>query len=289
MLAKGLRRRFPDLPIVLDFRDEWLETTLQLVSLNANPRARAIAERTEREAVEAATAVVAVTESARDIIRARYPAQAAGKFVSISNGFDGSSPVAPMRAASAPTAQPGQPVVLTYLGSVYGSTEPTALVEAVLLLPEEIRSRLHLRFVGHFEKSVYRETLLRLGSTVELIGFLPQAEALRLLDETDFVLLISHDPVNVSAKFYDYLRSGKPIVAAVHPQGDVRRRLEETRAGRWADGGDVQAIRALLIDTVTHGTAGFRPDEDAIARYHRLPLAQQYADLLRSLRPEPRA
>ena len=59
MLAKGLRKQFPHLPIVLDFRDEWLDTTLRLVSLNANPRARAVAERTEREAVEAATAVVA--------------------------------------------------------------------------------------------------------------------------------------------------------------------------------------------------------------------------------------
>ena len=104
---------------------------------------------------------------------------------------------------------PGKPIMLTYLGSVYGSTEPTSFVEAVLSLPEEIRSQLRVRFVGHFERSVYRETLLRLGDTVELIGFLPQAEALGLLNQTDFVLLISHDPVNVSAKFYDYLCAGQ--------------------------------------------------------------------------------
>ena len=286
MLAKGLRRRFPLLPIVLEFRDEWIETTLHLVSLNANSRAHAVAEQTEREAVEAATAVVAVTESARDLIRARYPAQHAQKFISISNGFDG--PLAPR--ISMPTEGPsGGTVTLTYLGSVYGSTEPTSFAEAVLSLPEDIRSRLRVRIVGHFEKSAYRDTLLRLGPTIEIIGFLPQAEALRRLDETDFVLLISHDPVNVSAKFYDYLRSGKPIVAAVHPQGDVRRRLDETRAGRWADVGDVGAIRELLIRAVCDGATGFQPDADAIARYHRLPLSRQYADLLRSLQPVPRA
>ena len=119
MLAKGLRKRFPHLPIVLDFRDEWLNTTLHLVSLNANPRARAIAERTEREAVEAATAVVAVTESARDAIRARYPSQPDAKFVTISNGFDGSMPAALLQHARTPS---GKRVVLTYLGTVYGST-----------------------------------------------------------------------------------------------------------------------------------------------------------------------
>ena len=285
MLAKTLRRQFPGLPIALDFRDEWLNTTLHLVSLNANSRARAVAERTEREAVEAATAVVAVTEAARDAMRGRYPAQPAAKFVSISNGYDGAPPT-----ALAQTVQPPNDgaVVLTYLGSVYGSTEPTSFVEAVLALPEEVRSRLRVRFVGHFEKSAYRDMLLRLGSTVEITGFLPQAEALRLLENTDFVLLISHDPVNVSAKFYDYLRAGKPILAAVHPGGDVRRRLDETRAGRWADSADVSAIRAMLMDAVKGGAAEVSPDFAAIARYHRRPLTQQYAALLGRLQQESR-
>ncbi len=42
-LATRLRRYFPTLPIVLDFRDEWLTSTLRLVSFNANQRARASA------------------------------------------------------------------------------------------------------------------------------------------------------------------------------------------------------------------------------------------------------
>ena len=284
MLAKGLRRRFPNLTIVLDFRDEWLNTTLQLVSLNASPRARLVAERTEREAVLAATAVVAVTESAREVIRARYPDQPAAKFVSISNGYDGALPTTP--AIPAPWA--AGPVVLTYLGSVYRSTEPSTFVEAVLGLPADLRARLRVRFVGHFEKAVYRETLLRLGTTVEIIGFLPQAEALCLLEATDYVLLLSHDPVNVSAKFYDYLCAGKPILAAVHPAGDVRRRLEETRAGLWADIRDTSAIRALLTAAIEQGPT-YTPDHQAIARYHRQPLARRYADLLREITPGAQA
>ena len=79
------------------------------------------------------------------------------------------------------------------------------------------------------------------------------------------------------------------MVAAVHPDGDVRRRLDETCAGRWADVADVQAIRTLLMATVAEGAAGFAPDLDAIARYHRLPLAHRYATLLRSLQPVPPA
>lgn len=285
LLAKRLRQRFPHLTIVLDFRDEWLDTTLHLVSLNSNPRARLMAERTEREAVEAASAVVAVTEAARDAIRARYPAQAPAKFVCISNGYDGKPPSAvPMLQAKAA----GAPVTLTYLGSVYGSTEPSTFVEAVLALPPELRARLRVRFVGHFERPAYQETLLQLGSTVEITGFLPQAQALQMLDETDYVLLLSHDPVNVSAKFYDYLRAAKPMLAAVHPAGDVRRRLLETRAGRSADIASPEAIRAMLAQAITQPPgAWFHPDLDAIRRYHREPLTRQYAALLRELAVPP--
>ncbi|MGI4854101.1 MAG: glycosyltransferase [Janthinobacterium lividum] len=280
MLAKQLRKQFPKLTIVLDFRDEWLNTTLQLVSLNSNPKARLVADRTEREAVIAATAVVAVTEAARDVIRSRYPDQPAEKFVSISNGYDGAPPTSVSPQIKAKT------VTLTYLGSVYGSTEPSSFVEAVLGLAPELRARLRIRFVGHCEKAAYRDTLLRMGDTVTVSGFLPQAEALALLDATDYVLLLSHDPVNVSAKFYDYLRSAKPILAAVHPDGDVRRRLEETRGGRWADIADVDAIRRMLVDAIEQPTGQtFQPDLDAVARYHRKPLAAQYASLLHSLSP----
>ncbi len=281
-LAAGLRRKFPEQTILLDFRDEWLNTTLQLVSLNANSRARAVAERTEREAVAAATAIVGVTDAARDAIHARYPTQSPEKFVSISNGFDGALPSLSLQAGAS-SRPPGASVTLTYLGSIYGSTEPTTFVEAVLGLPDDLRGRLRVRFIGHFEKPAYRDTVLRLGSTAELTAFLPQAQALQILNETDYVLLISHDPVNVSAKFYDYLRSGKPILAAVHPQGDVRCRMEETRAGEWADVSDVAAIRAMLVHALKHGPADFSPDYDAVARYHRKPLAAQYATLLNTL------
>lgn len=281
LLAKRLRNAFPGLNILLDFRDEWLDTTLQLVSLNSNPRARLIAEHTERDAVAASTAVVAVTDAARRAIRARYPREPGSKFLSISNGYDGSPPIS---AAPLPQHAAEGRVTVTYLGSIYGSTEPSSFVEAVLTLPPELRARLRIRFVGHCEQPEYRESLLRLGSTVELTGFLPQAQALQLLEETDYVLLLSHDPVNVSAKFYDYLRAARPLLAAVHPEGDVRRRIVETRAGRWADIGNPEAIRAMLVDALTTPAAEcYHPDFAAIARYHRRPLARQYAELLREL------
>ena len=277
LLVRRLRKWIPGLPIVLDFRDEWLSTTLDLVSFNNNERARSVAQRAEAEAVHAATTVVIVTEAARRELLGRYPDQDPAKFVCIPNGFD-----VALSAPRLPTSHPGR-VVLTYIGSVYGSTDPTRFVDAVLTLPAELHQRLQIRFIGHIETPALRASLLRLGETVELQGFVPQAEALRAIDSTDYLLLITHDRINVAAKFYDYLGGGKPIVAAVHPAGDVRRLLEETGAGIWADVGSVDAMRAMLLKVLAEdGSCALPlPDRDRIASYHRRPLAARYCDLLK--------
>lgn len=280
-LVARLRRLFPDLPIVVDFRDEWLTTTLDLVSFNNNNRARLIASQTEGEAVRDATSIVLVTEAARRELQSRYPDLSAGKFVCVHNGYD--TPPPTEQTLDGGPQSTHEKVVLTYTGTVYGSTAPGSFVEAVLGLPEPVRSRLKIRFIGHIETPAYREQLLSLGETVELKGFVPQAEALAAIRETDYLLLITHDKINVAAKFYDYLGGGKPILGAVHPQGDVRRLLEETRAGWWADVDDPMAIRRMLVDAVETSGSSLQPDLCRIAAYHRRPLTVRYASLLKEL------
>ena len=90
LLVEKLRKEFPRLPIVVDFRDEWLTTTFDLVSFlfSRSERTRKFAQNAEASAVTNATAVVAVTEAARREIRTRYPQEPDSKFQLIPNGFD---------------------------------------------------------------------------------------------------------------------------------------------------------------------------------------------------------
>ena len=283
LLVEKLRQEFPTLPIVVDFRDEWLSTTLDLVSFSSSERAIKIARDAEAEAVTKATTVVAVTEAARREIRSRYPRQLESKFQLVPNGFDATK-LQPSKIPVEP--HPGDKIVATYVGSIYGSTEPTSLVEAMLSLPPEVQSRFKLRFIGRIEEPRFRESLLRLGNMVELKGFLPQHEALAAMNEADYALLITHDPLNVSAKFYDYIGAGKPILATVHPHGEVRRLLEELRAGWWADSRDIEGIRQLFLNAAARGSSlhsAFQPDTEKVAQYERKVLAQRYARLLHSI------
>jgi glycosyltransferase involved in cell wall biosynthesis len=172
------------------------------------------------------------------------------------------------------------------VGTVYASTEPTSLIKALQSLPSELKQRFKLRFVGHIEEPAFREALLQLGDMVELLGYLPQHEALAAMNETDYVLLINHDPLNIGGKFYDYVGGGKPILGAVHPNGETRRLFEELQAGWWAGNHDVEGIRQLFVDAAERGKSPFtefQPAMGKIAQYERKALAQCYAALLHSI------
>jgi glycosyltransferase involved in cell wall biosynthesis len=290
LLAERLRSKFPNLAIVLDFRDEWLATAFDIAAFqfSTSERARQFAINAEAHAVASSNAVVMVTEAARREIRSRYPADFDGKYQYIPNGFDATRLQTSRRASGLRT--PGK-IVVTYVGTIYTSTEPTSFVQALQSLPLEVKSQYLFRFIGHIEEPRYREALLSLGKMVELKGYMPQHEALKAMDETDYVLLISHDRLNVSAKFYDYIGAGKPILACVHPAGDIRHLLEDLGAGWWADSHDLEAIRRLFIEIAECGDArirSFQPDTAKIARFERKPIAQRYAALLHSIAAKAR-
>ena len=289
LLVERLRAQFPQLPIVVDFRDEWLSTTINLVSFSRSGHAQEVARSAEASAVTNATAIVAVTEAARREMCARYPQMAASKFHLIPNGFDAAKLDSLARQAKSSAGRQDNRILVTYVGSIYGSTEPTSLVQALRSLPDEVKFRFKLRFIGHIEEPRFRDALLQLGDMVELKSFLPQDEALAAMNEADYALLITHDPLNVAAKFYDYIGAGMPILAAVHPGGEVRRMLEELRAGWWVGSRDIEGIRQLFIEAAARGSAlrnEFHPDALKIAQYERKVLAQRYARLLHSIAVE---
>jgi glycosyltransferase involved in cell wall biosynthesis len=242
-----------------------------------------VARDAEASAVANATAVVAVTEAARREIRSRYPQEPESKFLLIPNGFDASRLHC---SGLSPKPRPDGKIVVTYVGTVYASTDPITLVQALQSLTPDVKSRFTLRFIGHIEEPRFREALLQLGDMVELKGYLPQDEALAAMNEADYALLITHDPLNVAAKLYDYVGAGKPILATVHPEGEVRCLLEELRAGWWVDSRDVEGIRQLFIDAAARGSsllAAYQPDLGKIAQFERKVLAQRYAALLHSI------
>jgi glycosyltransferase involved in cell wall biosynthesis len=135
------------------------------------------------------------------------------------------------------------------------------LLEALALVRERaprIASHIELHLAGVLSDSDRSVT----ASNVHAHGYLPHAESVDLIRSADLLFLPMHDlprgtnATIVPGKTYEYLASGRPLLAAV-PEGDARNLLSaapETAAVCWpTDAAEMAAIieercRQLLSD-----------------------------------------
>jgi glycosyltransferase involved in cell wall biosynthesis len=282
LAGNRLKQRFPGLRLVSDFRDDWIGFFLEGVDALAGGRKRDAALRIERETVETADLVVAATEATLQDIRSRYPEQPAAKFAVVHNGYD---PDALRPCACEVTA--GSRMVVTYVGTVYGPCSPRHYLDAVDSLPEEIRSRMETRFVGRVIDAE-AAVLQRRNSMVRSVGFVPHAEAVRHMSEADFLLLVIDDEKTLSGKIFEYLATGKPVIALTPPAGESGRLIRATRSGHVVEPRDARAIADLLHRLCiarSEGRHGLAPDWDLIRQFERPRLAAKYRRLIQEQRP----
>jgi hypothetical protein len=120
-----------------------------------------------------------------------------------------------------------------------------------------------------------------------------QEQALRQIEETDFLLLTMTNEISLPGKLFEYLAAGKRILALAAPDSEVARILAETRAGCCADPFDSEAVQAMLLrateerDTLVRGSwPANGPDWDKIRRYERPRLAAELSGLIERLSGE---
>lgn len=271
-----LKREFPHLKLIADFRDEWLTFYLKDFDFQNSPHTRRRAEEIERETVERSDLVVAVTESSLLEIRNRYPEQPDAKFACVHNGYDPE-----VVNAFPPHVRTDGKVIVTHMGTVYKTASPQYYLDALDALPEQIRSRFETRFIGRISEDL-REVLRNRKSEIKILGFLPQKQALEHVAETDYLLLTMTNDISLPGKLFEYLAMGRRILALSSSQGEVRRILETTRTGWCEDFNDPAAIQSMLRRAAGCASAipPFDPDWTAIRRFERPVLARRYGDLI---------
>ena len=280
LVGNALKREFPHLKLIADFRDDWLRFYLGEFEYQKSDYTRRRAAAIERQTVELADAAVVVTRSMQRDIAARYPDLPSHKFVFIPNGYD---------PQSFPAVEPGKPagsrVVVSHIGTVYSASSARYYLSALDRLPADLRQTVETRFIGRIadDEKAY---LGGRASEIKQLGFMPQAEALGHMAETDYLLLTMTDAASLTGKIFEYLAAGKPILAIAPKDGEVARVLQETGGGWCADPHDEAAIQQLLrqaVERKRNGENGFHPDPEAIRRYERPRLAAQYGRLIRGL------
>lgn len=282
LVGNALKKSFPSLKYVADFRDEWISFYLKDFEFQSSDYTRQKAITIERQTIESADLVVAVARTSLQEIRSRYPDQPASKFACISNGFDPEA-----FSGLMPRQNQQKKFIVTHVGTAYKTASPQYYLDAVDGLPEELRSQIETRFVGRITDAERRQFEGR-KSNNQLLGFMPQHQALRYMEDTDCLLLTMTNDISLPGKLYEYLAAHKPIIALSPTGGEVDNFLRQTGAGWCVDYRDREGIQKLLInlcrEKVEHGTlSGFAPDESTVEKYARPNLIKEYASIISRL------
>ena len=130
---------------------------------------------------------------------------------------------------------------------------------------------------------------------VRMHGYLDHSETLRLLRTADLLFLPMHDMPEghrigiTPGKTYEYVASGRPILAAV-PDGDVRELLQEAGTAFICRPADVAAMRRIVreqVERVRSGAPAPALDEAVAARYERRHLTGLLAGVFDELAGAP--
>lgn len=267
VVGSKLKRLFPHIQLVSDFRDEWLSFYLKDFDFQTGHHTYRKAQAIERAAVEDSDLVLAVTPTSLTEIRNRYPGQPDEKFACIHNGYDPD-----VFKDFTPREHGGSKIIVTHVGTAYKTASPRYYLDALDKLPEPVRSRFETRFIGRISESE-RALLDNRKSEVKILGFMPQEEALRYIEETDYLLLTMTNEISLPGKLFEYLATTKPILALSPEGSEVDRLIREMNAGACVNPYNEAAIQGMLT-AAGEKRIHWQGTQASVRRFERPALAE---------------
>jgi len=271
------------LPVVVDFRDAWSLDPYADGGWIKHAAKRALCRWVipplERKAIAAADAVLTNTPSMhRAYIRA-YP-DARARIHLVPNGFDETD------FGDTREPPPRDRPQLLYCGRFagVGGRSPDILLQGVRAALDAGR-RFDLAILGD-DSPALRDAVQRAGlqPSVRQRGLVPHHEAIDAMRHADILVVCQapgrNDVTAVAGKTFEYLRSGRPILAIV-PPGDnadlVRRHAAVHAIVTDEDPSRVAAAIGDLLDRASRVNAGMAPDPAFVAEYSRRHIAGRIA------------
>jgi len=221
-------------PWIADFRDPLLGNPSRV-----SRRASVLDPVLERAIFTNADAIIANTEAMAALFRKRYP-RAAERIHVIWNGMD---PDAQPAGIALATAAPDNARSITHVGTIYAARAPDQLaasLERLVTSGAVPAGTVSLRLIGPVENNaterareaapnLHQSGALHIANTL-----LPRHEARAEMSRADILLLLelTHadaTPLQLPAKIFEYLETGRPIMAWSQPNSPTAHIL--ARAG----------------------------------------------------------
>lgn len=303
LIAKGVSCK-TGLPWIADFRDPWTEI-FYFKHLNLGKCALNKHKRLEQSVLDEAKKVVVVSSKMQNDFKRRTstPVEI------ITNGYDPADFEKVVPAKEDLTVENEKPFVLTHTGIFVDNGNPNELWRVLkdkAIADSGFAHRLRIRLIGKVDDSVIKSIAdAGLLSNTLNMGYMPHLETIAWQKSADVLLLpLRKEPeaaAILTGKFFEYIASGRKILAFGPVNGDLGRTLAETGGGMIVDFEDRAGIKSaierlydeFLNDSANELSSGGSGNDNrernraAVAeettvaqKYSRRSLAADYAKLL---------
>lgn len=294
------------IPWVADLQDPWALDEMWIYPTDAHRRRDL---RRMGQVLETAAMVVMNTPEAARRVRAAFPGLDPARVVCVTNGYDATDfdgPEPDRRNGAFTIVHTGTmhtELALRHHGLrrlLGGRSHEVDILprshvyllralDALAARRPDVAPRVEVHLAGPLtetDRRVARESATRVVEH----GYLPHGETIELIRSADLLFLPMHDMPGgeraglVPGKTYEYMASGRPVLAAV-PDGDARDFLAACGTAeltRPPDEGAMERVISAAIAARDHGEPAPEHRAEAVERFERGRLAEQLAEVLES-------
>jgi glycosyltransferase involved in cell wall biosynthesis len=210
------------------------------------------------------------------------------KFTSITNGYDEDD------FKNTAGLSPGKEFIIAYTGIFNKEQNPQKFFKAVhdaIQKRDDIKEHFKLRIIGQldnpgdFENMIYFKKL-GLDKYSELIPYLAHKQVIiEMCRATVLLLLVGEYPYNegiLTGKIFEYLRSGRPTLAVVPPNGLAADVIKDTNSGLVVSNEYVEEISNSILHLFDMFMANKLEDSFSrvgIDKYNRKNLTQKLSEI----------
>lgn len=235
--------------LILDRRDGWLDEPLKPLLQRSRIR-RLMEGRLEARVLRQASTIFVSSPVWKEHLTKRHP-KVADKTTVLTNAYPNQPASNTVHATKSVASEKDAPVKLLHAGRFTGSNNRQRprlllgpLLHAMQNMPQEeavntgsILCLGSLEAADFEEIDQFNEPFQHAGWTLETRSSVPREEVLQIMAQMNGLLLLSTPFASIPSKFFEYLITGKPILAVTH-----------TGSAIWRIGQDLPQVFLIDLD-----------------------------------------
>jgi glycosyltransferase involved in cell wall biosynthesis len=260
--------KIPHIPVLID---PWTDIAYYR-GFKRNPITLAIDNYLEKKVLEKSALNIMVTKNLLTDLSEKYPV-IADKSKVLYWGYDEE---AFANLDTDATLTNNGTKVFVHAGNIFDYQNPLPLWKSIRKRIDS-GDKIEIKFMGTVGPGVKRSIEENgLSGITTYLGFLPYFEMLHLLSGADFLLVCPTEKRHVPGKLFEYLRTGKMIVAYGDTNDEVQEILKTSNAGMYFTPQD--NFDVLFEEVKTHKT-----DINYVKTFDRKSIAANFSALLKEL------